>query len=84
MNIHIPGRIELRHTTPNPQGSKVFEDTNTQPAKTDINFINYDNGLSVCVMQEGFSIEAHRRLCAQRLLDPGRPVCAYPDAQGKV
>ena len=62
----------------------MFEDTHTQPKKTLINFINYESGLSVCVMQEGFSIEAHRRLCAQRLLDPGRPVCAYPDAKGEV
>ena len=62
----------------------MFEHTTAPPAKTDINFINYPNGLLVCVMQEGFSIEAHRRLCAQRLLDPGRPVCAYPDAKGKV
>ena len=56
----------------------------TPAAKTDINFINYPNGLSVCVMQELFSIKAHRRLCAKRELDPGRPTCAYPDAQGKV
>ena len=66
------------------KGSKVFEDTHVQPAKTDVNFINYDNGLSVAVMQEGFSIEAHRRLCAKRELDPGRPTCAYPDAKGEV
>ena len=56
----------------------------TPAAKTEINFINYPNGLSVAVMQEAFSIEAHRRLCKKRLLDPGRPVCAYLDAQGKV
>ena len=62
---------------------KVFEDTNTQPA-TDVNFINYESGLSVAVMQEGFSITAHRRLCAKRSLDPGRPACAYPDAQGEI
>ena len=61
----------------------MFEDTNTQPA-TDVNFINYASGLSVAVMQEGFSITAHRRLCAKRLLDPGVPTCAYPDAKGEV
>ena len=66
------------------KGSKVFEDKNTKPEKTLINFINYKSGLSVAVMQEGFSIEAHRRLCAKRELDPGRPTCAYPDAKGEV
>ena len=62
----------------------MFEDKNTKPEKTLINFINYESGLSVAVMQEGFSIEAHRRLCAKRELDPGRPTCAYPDAKGEV
>ncbi len=66
------------------KGNKVFEDTSAQPEKTDVNFINYDNGMSVCVMQDGFSIEAHRRLCAKRELDPGVPTCAYPDAKGEV
>ena len=53
-------------------------------AKSLINFINYEYGPSICVMQEGFSIEAHRQLCAKRSLDPGRPTCAYPDAKGEV
>ena len=61
-----------------------MSDRNAQPAKTDVNFINYESGLSVAVMQEGFSITAHRRLCAKRLLDPGVPTCAYPDAKGEV
>ena len=63
---------------------KVFEDTSTKPAKTDVNFINYESGLSVAVMQEGFSIEAHRRLCAKRELDPGRSNVRVPDAKGEV
>ena len=30
----------------------------TPAAKTDVNFINYESGLSVAVMQEGFSIDS--------------------------
>ena len=46
----------------------MIGDTTAQPEKTLINFINYESGLSVAVMQEGFlNRSPQAALCEKRI-----------------